>query len=267
MINHARTLLLNVAGASSQTQYTGEEYIPPDFVPLSLPSYLLLPYRLLFGTSPDRYFINFRAQELMRYLHETELAEFVYALDPRVTYWPLNSAPFLSGASKISIEKTGGQPATSLTAIGSPRALNGAGRALREYSVRIEANAAIISLVGEPAATTSETTTPLTVTSNASQAISLPNSDMEIRITNPQNGARWTVTALAKPSPVVTTLMPTLEIMGEPVFLELLGVSPLEPFATFKNLWFDHPSPVYRVGGLLLGMIYRAEELRRQKRG
>lgn len=267
MINHARTLLLNVSGASSQSQYIGEEYIPPAYTPIALPTYLALPHKLLFGSAPDRYFINFRAQELLRYIHETELAEFVYALDPRVTYWPVNSTPFVTEASKISIAQTGGTTGSRISVTGTPRPLNGQGRSMREYSVQIEAGAAVVSLVNEPAAVTATTTTPLTVTSGLSQPVPLPQSELWLKITNPQNGVRWQIIAIAKPDPAVTTLLPTLELMGEPLFLELFGVAPKEPFATFKNLWFDHPSPVYHMGGLLLAMIYRLEELRGRNRG
>lgn len=77
--------------------------------------------------------------------------------------------------------------------------------------------------------------------------------------------ARWFVVAKAVPRPIITTLMPTLELLGEPVFLELFGVADEEPYATFKNLWFDHYSPVYRLAGLTLAIIYRTEELRRNK--
>lgn len=79
--------------------------------------------------------------------------------------------------------------------------------------------------------------------------------------------AQWFVVVKAVPQPIITTLMPTLELLGEPVFLELFGVTDEEPYATFKNLWFDHYAPAYRLAGLVLAMIYRAEELRVNKHG
>ena len=74
--------------------------------------------------------------------------------------------------------------------------------------------------------------------------------------------ARWLINMQANPLPAITTLLPTLELLGEPVFLDLFGVSSVEPYATFKNLWFDHPLPNYRLAGLTLAFIYRAEEQR-----
>jgi hypothetical protein len=61
--------------------------------------------------------------------------------------------------------------------------------------------------------------------------------------------------------------MPTLELLGEPVFLELFGVEPAEPYATFKNVWFDHPLPAYKLAGLTLAFIYRLEEVRLHRNG
>ena len=51
-------------------------------------------------------------------------------------------------------------------------------------------------------------------------------------------------------------------MLGEPLFLELFGVDDnAQPYATFKNLWNDHPNPMYRLGGLVLAMIYRTNEV------
>lgn len=261
MINHARTLLLNVAGASSQRQYPGEEYIPSEFQPVVLPSYLLLLRRALFGTAPDRYFLNFRAQELLRYLHETELQEFVYRLDPRVTYWPPTAAPFFDPPSKISIQKTSGAGGGQLSVQGTPAALSSLGRSVREYSVAVAGGAATTALVNEPG---TPITTPLIVTSGITQALPLPETPLTCKISNPQAGERWTIVAQARPAAALTTLLPVLELLGEPVFLGLFGAAPIEPYATFKNLWFDHLNPVYRIGGLTLAMIYRADELRKK---
>lgn len=76
--------------------------------------------------------------------------------------------------------------------------------------------------------------------------------------------ARWVINMQADPLPAITTIMPTLELLGEPVFIDLFGVSDVEPYTTFKNLWFDHPLPNYRLAGLTLAFIYRAEEQRLQ---
>ena len=74
--------------------------------------------------------------------------------------------------------------------------------------------------------------------------------------------ARWEITTRAKPASAITTAISPLEMLGEPVFLELFGVGNDEPYETFKNLWFDHPLPAYRLAGITLAVIYRTEEAR-----
>lgn len=263
MINHARTLLLNVAGAGSSRDDIGEEYIPPDFVPVRLPTYLQTPRKTLFGAAPDRYFLNFRARELMQLLHQTELAEFVYALDPRVTYWPDDSVEFFGPASKISFVAAHANSTAQLFFTGNDAADLSSGKSLREYTVKIAGSDVVITALRSQAVTI----TPLTLDSGLSQEIQLPQSPLRIRVLNAANDDTWTVRTLARPEPVVTALLPVLELLGEPVFLELFGVSPVEPYATFKNMWFDHPNAVYRLGGLLLAIIYRTSDVRKQTNG
>lgn len=257
MINHARTLLLNQPGATSQRQDIGEEYIPPTFVPRELPTYLQTVRRVLFGSTPDRYFLNFRARELMQLLHQTELGEFVYALDSRVTYWPENNAPFFGSDTKISIAPNNGNSSAALFVSGSDVADLGGGKSLREYVIEVGSGIVTATLMSPALASTAT----LVITDGSSQPVQLPQSALSFRLVNPTAGDKWTLTTIARPAPVITTLLPVLELLGEPVLIELFGVNPLEPLKTFKNLWFDHANPVYRLGGLVLAMIYRANEL------
>jgi hypothetical protein len=74
--------------------------------------------------------------------------------------------------------------------------------------------------------------------------------------------AAWDIQTKATPIPILTSAIASLEMLGEPAFLELFGVENVEPYLTFKNLWFDHPLPTYRLSGVVLALIYRTEELR-----
>lgn len=99
MINHARTLLLNISGADTATA-PGDEYIPPDFRPVDIDEATAAVRAVLFGPSPDRSLLNVRARQYMTLLHETELAPFAVAFDSRVTYLPMSSAqPICAGVS------------------------------------------------------------------------------------------------------------------------------------------------------------------------
>jgi hypothetical protein len=84
MINHARTLLLN-----GHTTGPGAEYISPDYKPKKLTGTLQNVWNMLYGKDLDDYAKNYRTRQLMTILHSTDLVKYVYALDPRVTYWPV----------------------------------------------------------------------------------------------------------------------------------------------------------------------------------
>jgi hypothetical protein len=88
MINHIRTLLLNRPREIDQ-DLPGEEYVPGDFKEVTgLPDAVRKARRILFGSKPDRYMLNYRLRQIMAALHSTELAEHVLDADSRVTYWP-----------------------------------------------------------------------------------------------------------------------------------------------------------------------------------
>lgn len=263
MINHARTLLINVAGTTSQRQDAGEEYIPPEFAPVTLPSYLLSARRLLLGASPDRYFLNFRVRELMRYLHQTELADYVYALDPRVTYWPEQSVPTLLKDEHKTVELITGPADTQLFFTGQLVADNARGRCLNEIVASVVSDGPDVVLrIEQPGRSAIDNV--LTVVNNLSDAVPFGQTGLQVRISKPTPGSLWRVTTVAKPASAITGVLPLLEIIGEPTLLELFGVlTTTEPYATFKNLWADNKTPVYRLCGFTLAMIYRTDEVRK----
>lgn len=264
MINHARTLLMNVSGNTSQRQENGEEYISPQFHSLTLPSYILSARRLLLGTNPDRYFLNHRVRELMHYLHQTELANYVYALDPRVTYWPETSMPFLDRQRRVDTAQILGPTSTRLFFNGALTADNARGRCLSEFIVSVVTDGpGIALLVEEPRRPAVTTAVP--VVNELSGAVTLGQTGLSVRVSKPVAGSRWSVRTLAKPAPAITTVLPALEIIGEPTMLELFGVlTTEEPYATFRNLWGDNNNPVYRLGAFVLAVIYRTEEARKK---
>jgi hypothetical protein len=136
MINHARTLLLNVEPRTYNIDLLGEEFIPA-FSAIKLPSYIERAHRILFGTDPDKVFLNFRAYELLSLIHRTELAEFVYALDPRVTYATTGMSDFFRADRTTEVEKITGVIRSNLHLSGAATADTARGRAYYEYVIRI----------------------------------------------------------------------------------------------------------------------------------
>jgi hypothetical protein len=319
MINHARNLLMNVLPDSSQRQYVGEELIAPGYRPVKLPSYLKTLRAALFGTEPDRVFLNTRVRELLHILHNTELAQYVYNLDPRVTYWPENSSFFYAIQNQISAYKAQKDGPGRLFIVGGITADNVRGKSVREYSLEIKApetgGGADLAVTMLDNRLTS-VTTPLQISGGISSRIKLTDTNLGVQFSTAVGppppillllentgrmltedayfievepamdlaeilemrapvvdeatsliGARWLIETIAKPAPILTTALPTLEILGEPLFLELFGLSSDEPFNTFRNLWSDHPQAIYRLAGLTLAVIYRTEVIRKQQYG
>lgn len=324
MINHARTLLLNQPRIRMHPTDTGYEHIPAQFQPVKLPPSLTAVRNIFFGSAPDNYFLNYRCRELLSYIHQTELAEFVYKFDPRVTYWPETSKPFFEAMGKrVSITQTYGAP-KRLNIAGDLFAQPEIGRATHTYVVALrkdtvesklyvdvlhlgQRNAAALQTaqitdgMNTPIMPLAQTGLNLRVMTTGTQYVysrilTEENDILVIESYSPETGgqllletteiafstalgfrmantdgqqldAQWLVETKANPAPIISTAFPALEMLGESAFLDIFGVAPEEPYATFKNLWFDHPLPAYRLSGLVLALIYRTEELRGQYGG
>jgi hypothetical protein len=295
MINHARTLLLNIFAQSADKQLAGYEYIPGEYRPLVLPQSLKTIRRVLFGSSPDQRFLNLRARELLSYIHQTELVEYAHRFDDRVTYWPEPATSSFQFSTGIQIKQLRG-PTRSVGVGGEFVANNGAGRAQRQYlltfvdplstPVSSEIGGSFLTLEtggglllqeisAEFLTLTAETINePRLVTQQTIETeiptLTLPETNVKIKLatlaSDPDTyDGRWRINLTANPVPAITSTLPTLEILGEPTFLELFGVASEEPYATFKNLWFDHPLPAYRLAGLVLAVIYRTEQARARR--
>ena len=259
MINHARTLLLNCSAASAIGHGSTAEYVPNNFLPVTLSNTLELVRRTLFGASDAANdAVLFRVRELLRYIHETELRDYIYALDSRVTYWPETSAPTPPALQQIYVRQIEG--AKQALAVGGSLS-NTAQRAntTEEY---------IVTLTdvdfSARSTTSSEPTTSVLLSDGLIPTLRLPSTGLKVAPNGLSTLAVWSVTVLSRPQSAITTLLPILELLGEPVFLELFGVADIEPYVTFKNLWFDHPLPVYRLAGFVLALIYRTDSIRNQ---
>lgn len=326
MINHARTLLLNRRARDNHiTTDTAAEYVPTEFFPVNLTNELRLVRRVLFGSNPDQRFINLRLRELMGYVHQTEFAQYVYDLDPRVTYWPSQPDDFKDAArSEVIVTQLFGDP-QKLNVVGEFQPDHSAGKAMHSYTVTVGTQTMSMRTMSLEAPTNSNLVAAIQKlgTTAAPEIYNVGNSDATTTAILPQTNlkvllnfgeppsdysalqteedydllyeayasagkieseqlsalmpllsetmasvlAQWFVVVKAVPQPIIATLMPTLELLGEPVFLSLFGVTDDEPYATFKNLWFDHYAPAYRLAGLTLAIIYRTEELRKNKHG
>jgi hypothetical protein len=263
MVNHARTLLLNLAPApTGYSSAPGEEFIEPDFRPLQLPGYLQHIRNVLFGSDPDRLMLNYRGRQLLGLLHTTELVEFVLELDSRITYDTLPRDAFYASQFLPRVTRLRGTTA-ELPLSGRVGPPDRAGRL--EHAWRVETASSSQVAVRRLTAPLSLDLVSYTLTSGLSELLDLPGSGLQFRVPAGVGNA-WRITACARPEQNLAELVTSLTAVAGPletVFGVGTAAGRSEPFVTFRNLWRDHPEALYRLGGALLGYIYRADALYR----
>lgn len=248
MINHFRTLLLNRSAPSYLSRH-GEEYIPEEFSRLeNLPSYIQGIRTVLFGPSSDWLFENYRVRQYMSVLHSTELEEFVTALDSRITYDPWNPE-FFSGVFGPRINKHG------LRLVGSLPPPDDSGQCIFRWK---------ITLTGPTTADVEQITPKYPVREVEYKTTPIaPGLWMQ---TDETPGTNWTVEYFRRPERSLGEIVAALKSGTAQYWNDLFGVgSPraeTEPFKTFRNLWLNHPELPYKLGGLLLALVYATEARR-----
>lgn len=259
MINHARTLLLNRSGSTEgYGGLPGDEYLPPAYrVKKHLPAYVVKLRSLLLGSDPDRVYANYRVRQYLALLHSTELAEFVTALDPRITYDVDNSDLFVP--SIFNVLSPDPDNLFLSGQLGSP---DRTGRAHHQWEVTVSTSSTVrVSRQTKPLQLSVQ---DYTIENSLSSLVSLVGSDMQLRF-KPGVGQRWQLEGYARPTKDLGEILAELESLGASSMLDLFGIgSPrgaTEPFKTFWNLWKDHPELAYRIGGVVLALIYRMNEL------
>lgn len=261
MLNHLRTLLLNRDGNEVGVDaYPGEELVPDDYRALSLPSYLLDVRRRLFGSDPDRVFLNYRLHQYLTLLHATDLEEFVLGLDPRITYSDNRNY-------SLGLNETFSPHVTQLEGVVSELQLGGQaaspdfnGRC--SYDFRIEILAPDSLEIVRRSRLAASWIEPLTLNSGLSPIFVLPDTGYTFRITTQNAGVAWRVRGYLRPQWDLSRIVADLDNMGEPTLLRLFGLDDEEPWSTFRNLWRRHDELPYRLGGLLLAVGYRTEAFR-----
>jgi hypothetical protein len=257
MYNHARTLLMNLDGSAGYfLDLPGDELIPADYRKLVLPGALDLIRMRLFGAEPDRAFLNYRVAQLLEIIAATELQSHVLALDPRLTYGkpdirlsdPQTYVPHISQFSGT----------TQLTITGTPAAPDASGQSQYAYNLTLASGSLTVERTQFPA---TSVTTLITLTNQLSQPIALPFSGYQVRV-NSTSAARWSVRGWLRPQAALADITTSVRSIGESTLIALFGVDDVEPYRTFRNCWESHPEYAYRLGGLVLALVYRSEEVR-----
>jgi hypothetical protein len=258
MFNHARTLLINLSGTGSYfANVPGDELTPSSFLSLELPTYLDTCRANIFGATPDRAMLNYRAAQLLTIIESTDLQEFVLSLDSRITY--KNSGEFLADDSlfKPTVRQISGSSANYLSLLGGPSYPDDSGVCGFRYDIEVTSLVATVNRLTTP---TTVDLTSLVLSGGLSQAVTLPSSGYKFRL-HPDGDSSWTVRGFNRPQRPLADIETSLKSIGEPNLVQLFGVTNEEPYLTFKNCWYNHPELAYRLGGFVLAMIYRSNEI------
>ena len=252
MFNHVRTLLLNNNGAPT----LGDVDVPANFLPLTLPSWLQAIRAQLFGQTPDRAMLNYRLAQILPLLHVTDLAEYLSAVDTRVTYLDSPPLDLFAPANYVPQIFTNGGGTVYIN--GAPVVPDATGT--MHYTITV--------------ATTASTIQINTYAPQAQQQLFTPPHDGGLftpvalstsgyTVLAPAANGLWTVEIYNQPQWTLGQLDMVLHVLGQPLLLQLFGVAPVEPYRTFANCFYNHPELAYRLGGLVLALAYRTDEIRR----
>lgn len=265
MINHGRTLLLNVAGGTRPSpNFPGEEIIPPNFTPRRLSGGLATVQQIMFGTSPDRLMLNYRARQLLSTVHGIpELEQFLLDLDSRITYWPTSNMSLFQSAFGESIMQIAGANQIEIDLVGDPLPPDSGGRLQREWridvldgdTVRIKQQKPVLSTV----------TAEYGLTDGISNLIDLPGSGFQFRFHTPDIGTAWIIESNVRPPEDLSVIVTALENAGEPNIIEVLGTGNNEPFLTLRNLWNREERLGWRLGAFVVAYILRVNEAPQQQ--
>jgi hypothetical protein len=258
-INHARTVLLNIAGPVPGGSIPGEEYVPSYNV-LNLPPYLTAIYRLLFSSNPDSYYLYYRARQYMTLLHASPLVDFILALDSRITYSFFDDSLYVGPSLYLpkGVQLTNNQ-GVQIAFSGIPVPPDTTGQMYFAY---------IISVVDGTTLTLTESTPPFNkliihyqVASGMTVPVVLPGSGYSVSVT-PTPGSVWSVTILNRPLVGLAGIVSVLLSLSPDTLTLLFGNPPVEPYLTFRSLWRDSHQPALMLAALLTAFIYRAEGVR-----
>lgn len=260
MINHARTLLMNVDGSYMFYAELGEEVIPEAYRAKTLPQALMNVRRVLFGTTPDRAMLNYRCRQLLSLLQYTDLQSFITDLDERITYALTDSFLFNTQAFRPVYVQFGGTE-TELFIQGSHGAPDPTGRMKLQWDIEVTSSAVAEVTALRPR---QDRTVEFSVTSGLSSPIPLHGSGLTVQLRN-QVGLKYRVISYSRPTLDLGDLCATLGQVGSETLAELFLVGDphgaIEPFLTFRNLWEQHGQLPYKLGGILLALIYHTDEL------
>jgi len=256
MTNHVRTLLRNL---TSSADYAAPfaEYSPALSQAIRLPTGLATLWRTLFGLTPDVAGIEYRLRQYMELVHASGLAAYATAVDPRITY-----LPFRDDMANPAF-------ARRVTAVGHSRPLYvvggdpiPSGNALRfAWTIRKTSTTGV--LVRRDSPSPGDTAHTLSFAANLSSEFPLLGSDYLARIPGGvPTGTTWMVEFTGRPRESLGEIAAAIAVIGEPILLDLFGVSPQGDDLVFRTTWTQSTDLADRLAAVLLALSARMDTLR-----
>ncbi|RIZ71252.1 MAG: hypothetical protein D0530_04820 [Methylococcales bacterium] len=253
MINHARTLLLNVDGPHTVDPAVAGDVFIPSFNSKAATSALATVRATLFGTLPDYAGLVYRTAQYMDILHATDFKEYVYALDPRITYTP-------GGAGLVGATEgyTLSGPANSAQVFHAPAALatDTTGRLNFDWMLT-KADSGTVNI----AYLNTVVQQSVTFSGGVSSSIYLPGSNLCMTIFgNSVPAYVWQVHYTKVPAVDLGAVSAGLSAALPRFSTAVFGDPLIEPYLTFYNLATSTANLPLNLSGFLLGYIYRSNE-------
>lgn len=255
MINHVRTLLMNVDGNTLMDDVIAPEIVDPAYRADDLPTSLTRVRAVLFGADPDTSMLSYRCRQLLALVHTTPMVEYVTAPDPRITY-DFSDTSLLGPDAFRPVIRKNGDFTGDLVLFGDvvPPDVSGRMRHMFEVST---------TDVGQLEIT--QRTKPMRTvgtTFSAGDRIKLSDTGLTMKLTSDAAGQWWYVTGYGRPSRDIGTMIEAIGSLGEPTLIELFGITKSEPFRTFRDVFnYGRETPL-RLAAAVLALAYRTDALR-----
>lgn len=257
MINHSRNLLLNRSGDFTPSPGYLAEYVDPDFRALTYPASLTEIRSAIIPPGCDAAFADFRMRQCFFAIHSTEYGDSLKTYDPRITYLR-DRAAGVAQALAVAEPLNAAARSAQATLLGRV-AVAGSVKLTFEWTVECFAFG-LVTAVDPSGRRTSATGS---FTGGAGPVLGLPGHPtlaVQVMGSPEPTGAAWRVTAFSPPDKDLSDLPDDIYGSAGGSVETLLADPGTVP--VWRDLWRTHPMPVYRLTGLLLSWIRKAEEVR-----
>lgn len=255
MINHARTLLINMRAADVSNDAT--PYVSPLYRPVVLPSAWQAIHQILFGTSPDFDMVLYRTAQFLPFLHTATFVGYTTAFDPRITYRiPLVNVETFP-RSDVNAVVT--QDNSSVIILGEQVPPDDSGRMKWFFEISIPSPNTVKV---RDLKTQEEQIINALLTDGLSDAYPLGKSGHSFKLNDLTVSQKWLVSTKRPPERNPGQLLATINQHQATAIAALGDLAEREPYKSFVNYWTKQSDMPEMFAAVLLLLIYVTENQR-----